>query len=68
MYVCICNGLTDKRIKAAIENGARSADEVYRALGCRPQCGQCVDEIHSSARRSTGSPKVISLDLVAQAS
>ena len=47
MYVCICNGINDGRIRQAIEDGARTAREVYRALGCRPQCGQCVLEVQT---------------------
>ena len=41
MYICICNALSDKRVRQAIDNGARTPVEVYRALGGRPQCGQC---------------------------
>ena len=41
MYICICNALNEKRVRQAIENGARRPVEVYNALGCRPQCGQC---------------------------
>ncbi|WP_372057281.1 (2Fe-2S)-binding protein [Tistrella mobilis] len=42
MYVCICNGLTERRVREAAA-GARSVSGVYRALGTRPQCGKCVD-------------------------
>jgi bacterioferritin-associated ferredoxin len=47
MYVCICNGLNERRIRQAVDNGARTAREVYRALGCEPQCGQCAMEIQT---------------------
>lgn len=43
MFVCICNGITDKQVREAITNGARTADEVYTACGVEPVCGTCAD-------------------------
>lgn len=44
MYVCICNGLTDTRLREAARatGERRSAKAVYRHLGCRSQCGLCL--------------------------
>ncbi len=42
MYICLCNALSDRDVHAAAENGAQSVSEVYKAHGCRPQCGKCV--------------------------
>ncbi|RMD88663.1 MAG: (2Fe-2S)-binding protein [Alphaproteobacteria bacterium] len=44
MYVCICNGLTEARVReAARESGERhSAKAVYRHLGCEARCGLCL--------------------------
>lgn len=42
MYVCLCNAFTDKQVKQVLIGGARSPAEVYRRLGCAPQCGKCV--------------------------
>ena len=44
MYVCICNGLTEARLReAARESGERrSAKAVYRRLGCEARCGLCL--------------------------
>lgn len=47
MYVCICNALTDRRIRGAIEAGAASLGAVYRSCGAAPQCGKCGDMIRS---------------------
>jgi bacterioferritin-associated ferredoxin len=41
MYVCICKGITDTQIRAAIEAGASSLRELHRALGVASQCGKC---------------------------
>ena len=47
MYVCICNALTDRRIRGAIDSGAASLGSVYRNCGVAPQCGKCGEMIRS---------------------
>jgi bacterioferritin-associated ferredoxin len=43
MYVCLCHGLTDRQVLAAIETGgATRAADVYRHFDCTPRCGKCV--------------------------
>ena len=41
MYVCLCKGITDTQIRAAIQDGANSFKEVRKALGVASQCGKC---------------------------
>ena len=41
MYVCICKGITDTQIRAAVQDGAGSLREVNSALGVASQCGKC---------------------------
>ena len=51
MYVCICNALTDRRLKeAARANDCQHPGDVYAACGCRAQCGQCVRAVLSMLR------------------
>ena len=45
MYVCNCNGIRERDVRAAIERGAQRPAEVFRACGSRPQCARCVCEI-----------------------
>ena len=46
MYICICNGITDRQIKVAIEKrAARSVSDMYRCLLCKPQCGRCAPTV-----------------------
>jgi bacterioferritin-associated ferredoxin len=42
MYVCLCNGITDRDFRAQTEADDRTVSMVYRALGVKPQCGKCV--------------------------
>lgn len=41
MYVCLCKGITDAQIRAAITDGASSLREVRNTLGVASQCGKC---------------------------
>lgn len=51
MYVCLCNGFTDRQVRAVSREASGSAAEVYRRLGCRPQCGKCVPFVRDMVRR-----------------
>ena len=42
MYVCNCNGIRERDVRAAIDNGAQRPAEIFRAAGCQPQCAKCV--------------------------
>jgi bacterioferritin-associated ferredoxin len=41
MYVCICNTVTDRDIREALERGARSLGEVQSWLPVAGCCGCC---------------------------
>ena len=43
MIICLCNNISEKEIEDAIERGSTKATDVYDALGCKPQCGSCMD-------------------------
>jgi bacterioferritin-associated ferredoxin len=43
MYVCICHGITDRQIRRAVDEGARSLTEVQMELPVGGCCGRCVD-------------------------
>ena len=46
MYVCLCKAASDKDVKAAIADGARTVDEVGAACGAGTGCGACRPMIH----------------------
>ena len=50
MYVCLCNGLTDRDVRNSAESGGCSVAMVYRSHGCEPQCGKCVPYIRQMLR------------------
>jgi bacterioferritin-associated ferredoxin len=50
MIVCSCNILSDGDVKACLRPGPgcpRTPAQVYRCLGCSPNCGRCVRTIRS---------------------
>ena len=42
MYVCNCNGIRERQVRAAIEAGACKPREVFERHDCSPQCAKCV--------------------------
>jgi bacterioferritin-associated ferredoxin len=46
VYVCLCKVASDKDVKAAIADGARTVDEVGEACGAGTGCGACRPMIH----------------------
>jgi bacterioferritin-associated ferredoxin len=44
MYVCLCNGYTDRQIRSTAA-GCTTVSDVYRALGSPPRCGKCVSMV-----------------------
>lgn len=56
MFVCICNAITDKQIRAAAEDGATDLWGLQARLGVAAGCGSCKEtasEILAEYRRST---------------
>ena len=50
MYVCLCNGITDRAFQTQVDCGDRTVSMVYRSLGKKPQCGKCVAFVHELLR------------------
>lgn len=49
MYVCVCNALNERAVRDAVNRGATTPGQVYRALGVKPRCGKCADMISGMA-------------------
>ena len=41
MYVCVCNGITDKQIRRAAKAGAVNMNALQAELGVATNCGSC---------------------------
>jgi len=60
MLICHCNGISDRTIRGAIRNGARTPAEVARSCGAGSGCGGCLsavrDLIHTEAAHHVETP------------
>lgn len=41
MYVCLCQGVTERQVQKCIDEGAHSVSEVTRRCGAGGHCGSC---------------------------
>tara|TARA_B100000700_G_scaffold47674_1_gene50231 strand:- start:7091 stop:7285 length:195 start_codon:yes stop_codon:yes gene_type:complete len=41
VYICLCHGVSDKKIEQAIDDGARSMRDLTKELKVGSQCGKC---------------------------
>jgi len=41
MYVCVCHGISDKRLNQAIQEGVRSFEQLQACTGVATCCGSC---------------------------
>ncbi|MFK8017039.1 MAG: (2Fe-2S)-binding protein [Gammaproteobacteria bacterium] len=44
MYVCICKAITEKQVRQAASDGARSLQDLQCGLGVATGCGQCAED------------------------
>jgi bacterioferritin-associated ferredoxin len=62
MYVCLCNGLTDRDLRPHTLGGRCSVSMVYQACGCRPQCGKCVPFVRQMLREGSEAATLAQID------
>lgn len=63
MYVCLCNGVTDRQIQEAAAAGCTSIGDLMMRTGCGACCGSCVDMASelltsSHAHRAASAPTI----------
>ena len=44
MYICNCNGVTEREIRGAVELGCQSMADLSTQFGVGTCCGKCVPE------------------------
>lgn len=52
MYVCICNAVTEKDIRDAVDEGAISFCQLEQKLGVSTCCGNCVVETRDCLKKA----------------
>ena len=53
MYVCLCRGVTDRKIRAAIAAGAKDLATVGETTGAGVECGTCHPGVLELLREAT---------------
>jgi len=75
MFVCLCKSVTDHEIRAAVDNGVHSFEEMQERLEVSTVCGACTCEVKQILKkrlnkevntRSFSSPTLGSSRLLAQ--
>jgi len=41
MYICVCNAITERQVRACVDAGAASLDDLQFELGVATCCGRC---------------------------
>ena len=61
VYVCVCNGVTEREIRDVSAAGCGSVAELTMRTGCGASCGSCldmaqalIDEAHASKAHAAG--------------
>jgi bacterioferritin-associated ferredoxin len=61
MIVCVCNNISDREIRQAVDLGLSSMDELRRDLGVSTCCGKCAayaEEVLVAHLETTGAASV----------
>jgi bacterioferritin-associated ferredoxin len=70
MYVCLCLGVSDRKIREVVGNGACSVAEVMACTGAGTRCGSCRSTIaelvsDDASPRTEAAPSVRRLPVAA---
>ena len=57
MYVCNCNGIRCRDVRAAIASGATRPAQIFASQNCSPQCARCVADMVAMIREPQSSPE-----------
>jgi bacterioferritin-associated ferredoxin len=52
MYVCNCNGIREREVRAAIDAGAQRPAEIFKACDAAAQCARCVCDMRKMLDQS----------------
>ncbi len=63
MYICVCNAVTERQIRALAEQGVRTVDEMGLINGCSTTCGGCLEDAEQILKTSQPTRKKLSFDV-----
>jgi bacterioferritin-associated ferredoxin len=54
VYVCVCNAVTDREIRACADLGCRTVDDLRQRIGVASCCGRCAPTAEQVLREHAG--------------
>ena len=67
MILCLCQGISDHKVRATIRGGACTLDEVVTACRAGSDCGACqeavLDLLAEAGRHRASAPSVVEVGL-----
>jgi bacterioferritin-associated ferredoxin len=48
LYLCLCRAISDRDVAAFARAGACTVGQVFKAKGCKPNCGSCIGHIRGT--------------------
>jgi bacterioferritin-associated ferredoxin len=64
MYVCVCQGVTERQIHEAARNGASRLKDLRQQLGITLDCGRCASCAHECLKDAHRNQKEQALQFV----
>ena len=62
MVVCLCKGVSDKKIRWLVQNGATNLKEVTSICKAGRDCGACITDVRSIVRTTRAQLKLSQTD------
>lgn len=59
MYLCLCRGVNDRKVRHAIARGARSIEEISDRCGAGTGCGGCWPLLEDLLRAAGHDPDLL---------
>jgi bacterioferritin-associated ferredoxin len=57
MYVCVCQAVTERQVREAVENGVTSMRGLREQLGVASECGRCARCAHGILKECGNCPR-----------
>ncbi len=57
MIVCVCKSVSDRHIRAAVQEGATCVRDLSRQFGLGTCCGKCLPEAKRALASAASSPR-----------
>jgi bacterioferritin-associated ferredoxin len=57
MFVCLCHGVSDKKIRQLVEGGLSSVKQIQATCKAGSDCGQCLAQVKETIRQACQKPQ-----------